>query len=92
MPRKLSELKVPEGGKLSFELALALIIRERREELGLSQESLESDDVNQSQISKLERGKQKVYMPMFVALASKLKIEPWDLLREVAAKMEGNSQ
>ncbi|MBN9400558.1 MAG: helix-turn-helix transcriptional regulator ['Candidatus Kapabacteria' thiocyanatum] len=92
MPRKLSELKVPEGGKLSFELALALIIRERREELGLSQESLESDDVNQSQISKLERGKQKVYMPMFVALAKKLEMEPWDLLREVAAMVEGNSQ
>lgn len=89
MPRPSSELKLPKNQKLSFELALALIIRERRAALGMSQEDLADDSLTQSHVSMLESGKRDVGVTRFIILARRLDVEPWELMREVVKRMEG---
>lgn len=87
MSRPPSKLSIPDGKELTFELALALIIRERRKELAMSQEDLADDTLTQSHISFLESGKREIGMSRFILLARKLQMEPWELLREVVERM-----
>jgi transcriptional regulator with XRE-family HTH domain len=89
MPRPSSKLSIPANKKLSFELALAVIVRERRAALGLSQESLVDTDLTQSHLSMIENGQREIGIKRFVALAKRLEVEPWDLLKEVLKRMEG---
>lgn len=88
MPRPLSELNLSENQELTFELALAIIIRKRRIELGMSQEEVADDVLGQSHISQLERGQREVGMRRFIVLARKLKMEPDELLRKVVEMVE----
>ncbi|MBN9400358.1 MAG: helix-turn-helix transcriptional regulator ['Candidatus Kapabacteria' thiocyanatum] len=88
MPRPLSELNLSENQELTFELALAIIIRKRRIELGMSQEEVADDVLGQSHISMLERGVREIGMGRFIVLARKLKMEPDELLRKVVEMVE----
>lgn len=89
MPRPLSELNLSKNQELTFELALAIVMRQRRIELGMSQEEIADDTLTQSHISMLERGQREIGMGRFVKLARKLKMEPDELLRAVVKKMGG---
>lgn len=67
--------------------AIALISRERRMELGMSQKDLANGTLTQSHISFLESGKREIGMSRFILLARKLQMEPWELLRAVVERM-----
>lgn len=88
MARPLSELRLEEGQKLTPEQALALIIRERRKELRLTQEGLAADVLDPSYISKLERGAREIGLGTFLVLAERLQMEPRDLVDAVVKRME----
>lgn len=69
---------------LTPELALAIIIRERRKELGLLQADLEGDaDMDRSYISKLERGLQQPRLRAIIHLEKVLRFQPGELLKKV---------
>lgn len=87
MARSLSELELPERGKLSAAQALAVVVRERRLALGLSQEDLEEDQLTQSHISKIERGQLELGIGRFILLAGKLKWSPSELIEQVTKRM-----
>jgi len=89
MPRPLKELEIPKDGKLTLELAFAIVVREKRLALGLDQSALEDEGMDRSYVSKLELGERQVALRGIFTIAKKLGMEPWDLLREVAVKMGG---
>lgn len=62
--------------------AIHWYVREHRERRGLTQEQLaERMDTNKGQISKLERGAQRMNDDWAALIAEALNIEPWQLLR-----------
>lgn len=80
---------IPKGKKLTAALALAVVVRERRMELGLSQEDLQGEDeLTQSHVSKIEHGRREIGIGIFIVLARKLRMEPYELLKEVVARMD----
>ena len=92
MPRPPRPLKLPPGAKITPEVAFAQVLRERRLALGLLQADLEGDGaLDQSTISKLELGKMEVGLRGILYLAKRLEIDPGDLVREVARKLEGQT-
>ena len=89
MARRVDLLEIPEDEPLSPELAFALVLRERRAVLGLTQEDLEGEHTfDHSYISRLESGKRQVCLRGFLHLSSKLEMKPQDLMAEVAKKLE----
>lgn len=82
-------MKIPKNKKLSPEQAFAVILRERRIALGLSQADLEDDGVDRSYISKLELGKRQIGLRGIIVIARKLGMTPWELVREVVVRSEG---
>jgi len=69
----------------SPEAAFGRILRQRRKALGLRQSDLEHQDfLDQSYISKLERGERQVCLRGILHLANVLQIKPGELIDEVA--------
>lgn len=87
MARRLSELELPKRGNLSAAQALAVVVRERRLTLGLSQEDLEDDQLTQSHVSKIERGQLELGIGRFIVLAGKLDWTPSELIEQVTRRM-----
>lgn len=70
---------------ISPEAAFGRILRKRRKDLGLRQSDLEHHDfLDQSYISKLERGERQVCLRGILHLANVLQITPGELIDEVA--------
>ena len=62
--------------------AIHWYVREHRERRGLTQEQLaERLDTNKGQVSKLERGVQRMNDDWAALIAEALNMEPWQLLR-----------
>lgn len=78
--KKTTETSSPEA-------AFGHILRKRRKALGLRQSDLEHHDfLDQSYISKLERGERQVCLRGILHLANVLQITPGELLDEVVRK------
>lgn len=88
MARRLVEVQVAEGEKLTSVKALALLIRERRMALGLSQEALADEGLEQAYISKLERGESQISVETFLILARRLQTTPVELFTAMVERME----
>lgn len=70
---------------ISPEVAFGRILRNRRIALGLRQSDLEHHDfLDQSYISKLERGERQVCLRGILHLANVLQLTPGELIDEVA--------
>lgn len=92
MPRSVNPLKIPKGKPLTPELAFALVLREKRMALGLTQYDLEDDEsMDHSYISRLELGKRQVCLRGIIVIARKLQMEPEDLLAEVMKRLKASS-
>lgn len=88
MPRPTNPLQIPTGKALTPELAFAIVLRERRMALGLSQADLEGDgDMDQSYISKIEQGQRQVCLRGILHLAKKLQLTPEELIGEVRKRI-----
>lgn len=88
MPRKQKELQSKKGEQITPNLAFAIVLRQRRNELGLKQEDLEDDDgIDRSYISKLELGKNQVCLKNFISIAKKLNTTPELLMKDVMKKL-----
>lgn len=79
---------MPAHEKLTPELAFAIVLRENRLRLGLDQAALEDEGMDRSYVSKLELGERQVALRGIFTIAKNLGMEPWALIREVAAKMQ----
>ncbi len=89
MARPVIELKLPKGKPLTPELAFAIVLRERRIALGLTQADLEDDEeIDRSYISKLELGKRQIALRGIIHIARKLNMKPEELMAAVVARME----
>ncbi|MBU3698853.1 MAG: helix-turn-helix transcriptional regulator [Candidatus Kapabacteria bacterium] len=88
MPRPLRELQLPYGVPSDPVEAFALVVRERRLELGLTQSDLEDDaSFDRSYVSKLELAKRTPDLLAIFHIAGKLKLEPNELLKRVEGKL-----
>lgn len=88
MARPVKPLHIPEGEPLSPEIAFALVLRERRAELGLTQTDLEGDEeFDHSYISLLERAERQVGLRGILHLSHKLQMKPQDLIAEVVKRL-----
>jgi len=88
--RTIPHEPVGQGTALTPEDAFGRVIRERRLQLGLTQADLEDDGMERSYISRLEAGKNQVCLRGILTLASKLQIEPDELLKEVVKRLQIN--
>ncbi len=71
------------SSRRSIEQSIGDSIRARREELGLSQESLALEcGLHRTYISQLERGKKSPTLRVLIVIAQVLKIEPSELVRQ----------
>lgn len=69
---------------MSLEAALAIILRKRRTEYGLSQEELAyMCDVDRTYISLLERQKRKPTLNVIFKICNTLEIQPSDFIKEI---------
>ncbi|MBU3679840.1 MAG: helix-turn-helix transcriptional regulator [Candidatus Kapabacteria bacterium] len=88
MPRPLRELQLPYGVPSDPVEALALVLRERRLELGLTQSDLEDDgSFDRSYVSKLELAKRTPDLTAIFHIAAKLQLEPNELIRRVEVRL-----
>lgn len=68
--------------RIGHKRAIRWYVREHRERRGLTQEQLaERLDTNKGQVSKLERGAQRMNDDWAIRIAEALNREPWELLR-----------
>jgi DNA-binding XRE family transcriptional regulator len=70
------------GAGTPFALALGEAIRDRRRELGLSQEAL-ARPLSKTFVSLLEHGRLSPSLASLILLCARLDVTPWDLLRDV---------
>lgn len=89
MPRRSKPLSLDDDTTITPELAFALVVREHRLRLGLSQYDLEGDGVDRSYVSKLELGKRQIGLRGFIHLAKKLQMTPAQLMEKVMQRIEG---
>lgn len=88
MPRPLRTLKIPKNRRLTADQAFALVLREKRLELGLTQEDLEDDNrLDRSYISKLELAKSEVGLKAIFHLAGRLGLRPSELIELVSERL-----
>lgn len=86
MPRKLSDLHIPD--EITPEIALAIVVRQRRQELNLSQEQLGEVDLGQALISRVENGEREIGMRTLIRLAAILQMTAGELMDAVTARMK----
>jgi len=80
---------LPRRGSLSPQVAFAMVLRETRIALGLTQADLEDDNrMDKSYISKLELGKHEITIDGIMHLARKLEMRPGELMDAVQRKMD----
>lgn len=88
MPRPLRELDLPYGVPRTPAEAFAMVVRERRLELGLTQTDLEDElSFDRSYISKLELAKRTPELKAIFHIARKLKLPPHELVRRVEDRL-----
>lgn len=69
---------------MNLEAALAIVLRKRRTEYGLSQEELAyMCDVDRTYISLLERQKRKPTLNVLFKICKTLEIQPSDFIKEI---------
>ncbi len=68
----------------AFAKKFGALVREHREELGLSQEALgEAARLHRTHISLIERGQRSVRLETIEALSKALKVQPAELMPEI---------
>lgn len=88
MPRSLRELDLPYGVPRTPAEAFAMVVRERRLELGLTQSDVEDEQsFDRSYISKLELAKRTPDLKAIFHIASKLQLQPHELVRRVEDRL-----
>lgn len=89
MPRPLRELHLPYGVPSDPVEAFAMVVRERRLELGLTQSDMEDEaSFDRSYMSKLELAKRIPDLNAIFHIAKKLELPPHELMRRVEIKLE----
>ena len=89
MPRPLRELQLPYGVPRDEVEAFALVLRQRRIELGLKQSDFEGEEsFDRSYMSKLELAKRSPDLRAIVHIARILQLKPHELLRRVETLLE----
>ncbi|MEY3385564.1 MAG: hypothetical protein RIR53_375 [Bacteroidota bacterium] len=84
----MRELQLPYGVPSDPVEAFALVVRERRLELGLTQSDLEDDaSFDRSYVSKLELAKRTPDLVAIFHIATKLRLEPHELIRRVESAL-----
>jgi transcriptional regulator with XRE-family HTH domain len=84
MPRPLRELQLPYGSPQNEVEAFAIVVRQRRLELGLTQGDLEDEDsCDRSYVSKLELAKRTPDLRAIFHIAEVLKLRPSELIDRV---------
>lgn len=84
MARPVQVVTISKDNPLTPELALAVVIREKRLAKGLKQADMEGDEgMDRSYISKLELGQRQINLRGVLHIAEKLGVLPGDLLNEV---------
>jgi transcriptional regulator with XRE-family HTH domain len=69
--------------------AIAEVVRRRRKEYGIAQESLaDKVGLNRSYVGMIERGRQTPSLDVVFAIASGLEIDPWVLVKEIQEEWE----
>jgi len=87
MARPLKEIDQSVTRNPNAAVALGLVVRRRRLELERSQEDLATEGLEQSFVSKIERGETEVSITSFLILAERLDMDPDDLMAEVVNVM-----
>lgn len=86
MSRPTRDLKLKPDKPKTPKEAFAVVLRQRRKELGLTQFDLESDEaIDRSYISKLELAKREPNLSAIFIIASKLKMTPAELITRVSS-------
>lgn len=86
MSRPTRDLKLKPDKPQTPKEAFAVVLRQRRKELGLTQFDLESDEaIDRSYISKLELAKREPNLSTIFIIAVKLKMTPAELMTKVSA-------
>lgn len=89
MPRPLRELQLPYGVPRDEVEAFAMVLRQRRIELGLKQSDFEGEEsFDRSYMSKLELAKRSPDLRAIVHIARILQLKPHELLRRVETLLE----
>lgn len=86
MSRPTRDLKLKPDKPKTPKEAFAVVLRQRRKELGLTQLDLESDEaIDRSYISKLELAKREPNLSAIFVIAGKLKMTPAELITKVSS-------
>lgn len=89
MARPLRELQLPYGVPRDEVEAFAMVLRQRRIELGLKQSDFEGEEsFDRSYMSKLELAKRSPDLRAIVHIARILQLKPHELLRRVETLLE----
>ena len=89
MPRPLRELQLPYGVPRDEVEAFAMVLRQRRIELGLKQSDFEGEEsFDRSYMSKLELAKRSPDLRAIVHIARILQLKPHELLQRVETLLE----
>ncbi len=79
--------KTRRGERFGPSVALGVAMRERRKELGLSQESLANEaDLDRTYVGGLERGERNPTLKVLWKLARALRISPGELVTRAEAR------
>lgn len=92
MARPNSPLILDPGAPITPEVAFALVLRERRTAMGLTQSDMEGDtSLDRTFISKLELAQSQVCLRNILEIAQKLQMRPGELLDQVADRLQESS-
>ena len=76
------------GGRFGPSVALGAVIRERRTELGLSQEALAGEAaLDRTYVGGLERGERNPTLRVLWRLSAALRLSPGDLMTRTEARL-----
>ena len=92
MARPLKEIDESVTRNPTAAVALGLVVRRRRLELERSQEDLATEGMEQSFLSKIERGETEVSISSFLILAERLDMEPDVLMSTLINVMKHGAQ
>ena len=93
MARPLRELQLPYGVPRDPVEAFAIVVRQRRIELGLTQSDFEDEhSFDRSYMSKLELAKRSPDLRAIFHIARTLRLKPHELLRRVETLLESTTR